>query len=182
MYEEINNIETKNSTPKKISQEEFSRLYDLYANDIVRICYFYLKDMQRAEDICQDTFVKLITSSTNLEEGKEKAWLLKVAINKCKDYWKSSWFKKVDLGDDNLKFLKSPFYKNNNNEKEELLHAISKLTPKFKDTVLLHYYQGLGINEIANILNISPGTVSSRLSRAREKLALYLRSSNENEE
>ncbi len=181
MYEEINNSENNKSIPKKMNQDDFSRLYDLYANDVIRVCYFYLKDMQRAEDICQDTFIKLISSSTTLEAGKEKSWLLKVAINRCKDYWKSSWFKRVTLGDDSFDFTNLSIEHDHDDVKQELLSAISKLPPKFKETVLLHYYQGLGINEISNVLNISPGTVSSRLSRAREKLAISLRGSDENE-
>lgn len=57
----------------------FEELYEKYANDVLRVSYFYLGDRQRAEDVCQDVFVRLMTNAPNLQEGHEKAWLLKVA-------------------------------------------------------------------------------------------------------
>ena len=55
-------------------------------------------------------------------------------------------------------------------EKRELKEAVRRLPPAFRDVVLLHYYQGMGITEIAGILGVPEGTVSSRLSRARKRL------------
>ena len=57
----------------------FEELYEKYANDVLRVSYFYLGDRQRAEDVCQDVFVRLMTNAPDLQEGHEKAWLLKVA-------------------------------------------------------------------------------------------------------
>ena len=73
-------------------------LYEQYANDVLRVCYFYLNDRFLAEEVCQDTFVRLMTSGTQLEPGHEKAWLLKVALNRCRDLWRSGWVKRVVLG------------------------------------------------------------------------------------
>lgn len=158
---------------KLLSRLSFEEIYDKYANDLIRTAYFYLKDKQKAEDVCQETFIKLITKQPILEDGREKTWLLTVTINSCKDILKSSWFKKTDLGDDH--FLTIAAHENKKSELEEdLLIAISALPAKFKDVVLLHYYQGYGVNEISQILKISLGTVSSRLSRARQKLQKYL--------
>ena len=55
-------------------------------------------------------------------------------------------------------------------EKNDLMEAVSKLNPTFKEVILLHYYQGFGISEIARMLDLPEGTISSRLSRARKKL------------
>ena len=71
------------------------QLYDLFATDILRFSYYYLGDRQKAEDVTQDVFVKLITHQPVLEPGKEKAWLLKVALNRCRDIWRSSWVRRV---------------------------------------------------------------------------------------
>ena len=76
----------------------FGELYESYASDVLRMCYFYLGDRQQAEDVCQDVFIKLLTTSPELQPGSEKAWLLKVAMNRCKDLWRSSWLKRVVLG------------------------------------------------------------------------------------
>ena len=76
----------------------FEELYEKYANDVLRVSYFYLGDRQKAEDVCQDVFVRLMTNAPELEEGREKAWLLKVALNRCRDLWRGAWVKRVVLG------------------------------------------------------------------------------------
>ena len=73
----------------------YEELYEKYATDVLRVSYFYLGDRQRAEDVCQDVFVRLITNAPQLEEGREKAWLLKVALNRCRDLWRGAWVKRV---------------------------------------------------------------------------------------
>ena len=94
---------TENS-PGKDRQEaspstlSFSELYEKYATDVLRVAYYYLGDRQRAEDVTQDVFVKLLSTRPELISGREKSWLLKVALNKCRDLWRSSWVKKVILG------------------------------------------------------------------------------------
>ena len=76
----------------------FDQMYTLYATDVLRVSYYYLGNKELAEDVTQDVFVKLLTNRPVLEEGREKAWLLKVALNRCRDLWRSAWIKKVVLG------------------------------------------------------------------------------------
>lgn len=151
-------------------------LYQLYATDVLRMCCFYLGDRQRAEDVCQDVFVKLIRQRPPLEDGKEKAWLLKVAMNGCRDLWRGAWLKRVTLGDDSMQTIAAPDDSERRSEARELMDAIRRLPPDFRETVLLFYYQNYGIAEIADMLGLSQGTVSSRLSRARDKLKKILES------
>ena len=66
----------------------YAELYEKYATDVLRVSYFYLGDRQRAEDVCQDVFVRLMTNAPDLQEGREKAWLLKVALNRCRGLWR----------------------------------------------------------------------------------------------
>ena len=76
----------------------FDELYRLYATDVLRVSYYYLGSREQAEDVTQDVFVRLIVNHPDLEPGREKAWLLKVALNRCRDLWRGAWFRKVVLG------------------------------------------------------------------------------------
>ena len=78
--------------------ELFEQLYSQYADDVLRVAYFYLGDRQKAEDVCQDVFLRLLTRTPDIQEGHEKAWLLKVALNRCRDLWRGAWVKRVVLG------------------------------------------------------------------------------------
>ena len=73
----------------------FEELYERYATDVLRVSYYYLGNREMAEDVTQDVFVKLITNAPSLEEGREKAWLLKVALNRCRDIWRSAWMRRA---------------------------------------------------------------------------------------
>ena len=147
----------------------FARLYDQYATDVLRVCYFYLSDREKAEDVCQDVFVRLMTTHPVLQPGREKSWLLKVALNRCRDLWRGAWVKRVVLGTP-FECVPAPDEISQRTEKNDLMEAVSKLNPTFKEVILLHYYQGFGISEIAQMLDLPEGTISSRLSRARKKL------------
>ena len=74
-------------------QAQFEELYAQYADDVLRMAYFYLADKQKAEDVCQDVFVKLYTRGEAIAPGCEKAWLLRVTVNCCRDLWRSAWLK-----------------------------------------------------------------------------------------
>ena len=148
----------------------YEELYEKYATDVLRVSYFYLGDRQRAEDVCQDVFVRLITTNPDLQEGREKAWLLKVAMNRCRDLWRGAWLKRVVLGGPAFELIPAPDEFSRIGDRQEMMAAINKLPAMFKEVILLHYYQGFGISDIAEMMELPEGTISSRLSRARKKL------------
>ena len=152
----------------------FEELYERYATDVLRVCYFYLGDRQKAEDVCQDVFVRLITTSPQLQEGREKAWLLKVALNRCRDLWRGAWLKRVVLGSPAFELVPAPDEIDSLADRQEIMQAINQLPTAFKEVILLHYYQGYGISEIAEMMELPEGTISSRLSRGRKKLESIL--------
>lgn len=154
--------------------EQTERLYSLYADDVLRVSYFYLGDKQKAEDVCQDVFVRLLTKGPKLEEGHEKAWLLKVALNRCRDLWRAAWVKRVVLGSEKMEMMPGPDDIRQADEKAEMIEAVHQLPAPFREVILLHYYQGFGIAEIAAMLSLPEGTISSRLSRGRKKLETIL--------
>ena len=153
----------------------FDELYQNYATDVLRVAYYYLGSRELAEDVTQDVFVKLLTNCPSLEPGREKAWLLKVALNRCRDLWRSSWIRKVVLGHPGFECFPAPDMIGHLADQQTLSEAVNRLKPEFKEVVLLFYYQGFSVAEIAEMLGIAEGTVSSRLSRAREKLQKELK-------
>ncbi|MEA4998199.1 MAG: RNA polymerase sigma factor [Candidatus Limiplasma sp.] len=152
----------------------FEELYERYATDVLRVCYFYLGDRQKAEDVCQDVFVRLMVNAPQLEEGREKAWLLKVALNRCRDLWRGSWVKRVVLGSPVFELIPAPDDTERREDQEIVLKALHALPPAFREVILLHYYQNYGISEISKMMDLPEGTISSRLSRGRKKLETIL--------
>ncbi len=154
----------------RMEESRFEELYAAYARDVLRVSYFYLHDRDKAEDVTQDVFMKLLLTAPDLVPGKEKSWLMKVALNRCRDLWRSAWLKRVTLGIEKVERHRAPDRTDEFLEREELLDAIGRLSPDMRSVVLLHYYQGMGVAEIAELLNVPEGTVSSRLSRSRSRL------------
>ena len=152
------------------SSAYFADLYEKYATDVLRMCYFYLADRKKAEDVCQDVFVRLTTTNPELQDGREKAWLLKVAMNRCRDLWRGAWLKRVVLGSPMFELIPAPDEYGQMADQQEMMAAINQLPSMFKEVILLHYYQGYGISEIADMMELPEGTISSRLSRGRKKL------------
>ena len=153
----------------------FEELYDAYGRDVLNISYFYLHDRQKAEDVTQDVFLKLFSANPDLQKGKEKHWLMKVTLNRCRDIWRSSWIKRVSLSMEKAEKQRAPDRTDSYLDREEMLTAIATLSDGLRKVILLHYYQGYGVGEIGEILGIPAGTVSSRLSRARKQLGDLLK-------
>ena len=153
----------------------FEEIYEKYATDVLRVSYFYLGDRQKAEDVCQDVFVRLITNAPVLQEGREKAWLLKVALNRCRDLWRGAWVKRVILGSPAFELIPAPDEIDKLADQQEIVGAIHQLPASFREVILLHYYQGYGITEIAEMMDLPERTISSRLSRGRKKLESILK-------
>ena len=164
-------------TSARMDDARFEAIYEKYADDVLRVSYFYLGDRHQAEDVTQDVFVRLLTNAPDLEVGREKAWLLKVALNRCRDLWRAAWVKRVVLGSPALELTPAPDRMDERLEKQELMAAVRRLPGDFRDVILLHYYQGYGIAEMAKLLGVPEGTVSSRLSRGRKKLEEILKES-----
>ena len=152
----------------------FDALYTRYASDIIRVSYFYLGDRGKAEDVCHDAFVSLSVNRPALEPGHEKTWLLKVAMNRCRDIWRSAWVRRVISGSPAFEMIPAPDTLGKHMEKAEVLQAVHSLPADFREIFILYYYQGYGISEISGILNLPEGTISSRLSRGRKKLEAIL--------
>ena len=134
-------LESSVKAPDRNAQ--FEELYAQYADDVLRMAYFYLADKQKAEDVCQDVFVKLYTRGEAIAPGCEKAWLLRVTVNCCRDLWRSAWLKRVVLGAPTLEII--PAQEDTieqREEKAELMRAIHKLPVQFRETILLQLLSG----------------------------------------
>jgi len=156
-----------------MSPETLSAIIDRYGQMILRTAYMYLRDRQKAEDVCQEVFLRVFRDNRAFDsEEHEKAFLLRVTINLCKDQLKSFWNKRIVLDD-----TKEPVPEGDIADKvasdearRALYESVLALPEAFKDVVLLYYYEGYNTREISETLKIPDATVRSRLKRARERL------------
>ena len=87
------------AVPSMNRETKLSEWIEMYSDTILRTCYLYLSDLQQAEDVLQDTWIKAWKHMDDLERKEvrnEKAWLLRIAINTCKDYRRTAWFRHID--------------------------------------------------------------------------------------
>lgn len=155
------------------SEKELTRLMEAYEVPLLRLCAAYLRDRQLAEDAAQDTFIKAYRHLHELKDaGSEKSWLMRIAVNTCRDYRRQSWFKYVDRRVA-LDSLPEPAW-DPTPEQSALSLAVMGLPRKYLDVTLLYYFQNMSTKEISSALGIPQRTVSSRLMRAREKLRIEL--------
>lgn len=152
------------------NEAEAKRALTLYADMVRRICFMHLKNYSDVEDVFQEVFLKYILNEKRFEsDAHEKAWLISVAINACRDVLKSFLRRKViSIEDVNIE----PFYIQEG--EKELLGVVLGLPQKYRDAIYLFYYEGYSAVEIAKILNKKENTVYTWLDRARKELKKQL--------
>lgn len=167
----------KGRMEKNYNMEDYlTFLMDSYGNSVFRMCYAYLKDYQLAEDVAQETFIRVYQHYGKFRnQSSIKTWIIQIAINLCKNKMRTHWWKER---------LQQVFLETEKAVTENydsvldghlILEEIGKLPLKYREVILLYYYQEFEISEIAEILNMKESTIKVRLVRAREKLKPNLR-------
>lgn len=149
------------------TDEYIEHVLDKYSAMLIKLAFTYVKNSSDAEDIVQDVFIKLIKNTKGFASHEhEKAWLLRVTINSCKNYLKSSYYRLSMPLDENLSY--------NQKEPSVILEAVLKLPAKYRTVVHLHYYENYSIEELAKLLHKNPATIGTWLSRGRGLLRTTL--------
>ena len=135
------------------------------------MCYSFMGNAPDAEDVTQATFMRLIDHPREFAgEDHERAWLITVASNICKDVLKSAARTRVDALPEGVEFVDESARADASLEEDETLQAVLRLPDVYKDVVYLHYYEGYKTEEIARMLGSPASTIRNRLRDARAKL------------
>ena len=145
------------------SEQEVNRAIERYADTVRRICFVHLKNRADTEDIFQTVFVKyLLHGEPFASEEHERAWIIRVTLNACKDLLKS-FFRSRTVPLEELTDRAMPA----ETEQRKVLQAVLALPVPYRDVIYQHYYEGYTAPEIAGILGKNVNTVYTRLTRAR---------------
>ena len=139
---------------------------------LLRTCYLLLRDTALAEDAVQETFVKAWRFYDSYrKEASEKTWLMRIAVNTCRDLQRSKWFIHIDrrVNMDDLPESAVPFELPD----DTVTNAILSLPTALRQVITLRYFQSLTVQEVAEVLHVSRRTVHYRLDKAER----YLKSS-----
>ncbi len=140
---------------------------------LLRTCCLLLRDAALAEDAVQETFLKAWRAHDDYRrEASEKTWLMRIAVNVCRDMLRGGWFRRMDRKVD-MADLPEPSAAFSEPD-DTVTRAILSLQDGLRQVVVLHYYQGLTIQETADVLRISRRTVHYRLDKAERALRAAL--------
>jgi len=143
----------------------FEEIYDRHFITVYRVCFSYTKNEADTEDMVASVFEKLLKNASTFKNAEhEKAWLLRTAINQCKDFLKHWWRKSADIAD--CEHIES----SNLTDENELLTTILELPPRYKDVIYLYYYEGYSSADIAKILKKPHSTIRNQMWEARNLL------------
>ncbi len=145
------------------------RILAVYGNNILRLSYSYLHNMEDAEEVVQDTLVQFLKTTPEFaDETHEKAWLLRVAGNLSKNRIKYNKLRETDE-------LNEELAAENREDLSFVWQAVRELPVKYREVIHLFYYEGYTTAQIAKILKKNEATVRSCLSRGRERLKTILK-------
>ncbi len=149
-------------------------LVERYADLLLRVGYAWLGDRDDAQDICQNVLIKLLERPREFPDpGQERAWVIRLAVNECKNWKRSAWNRhRVPLEEGAALSAEDP-----GPESETLLDRVRALPELYRSIIFLRYYEGYEVREIAKLLGIPAPLVSTRLKRAKEKLKIMLEES-----
>lgn len=154
---------------KQIEQNEAERIVNTYSDLILRLSYTYLKSTYDAEDICQTVFLKLLTNRKTFDSSEhEKAWIIRVTANACKDLLRSL-SRSHTIGLEIISEVSAP-----EPPESSVLDAVMALPAKYREVIYLYYYEGYSAKEIGKMLGQSIAAVNAHLSRGRKKLKTLL--------
>lgn len=162
---------------KNGNKKAFDKLYELTHNDVWYNCLSLLKDEENAKDIMQETYITAFLKLDTLnDEQKFCGWIISIAVNKCKNKLKGKVEYRIDdevlITEAETDELMLPEEYVTKTEKRKVLLQIMEDTLSFNQyqTVLMFYFDEMSISEIAQGLEISEGTVKSRLNSSRAKM------------
>ena len=165
----------------RLTDAAFEGAVERYGDTVFRLAYSYLKNRADAEDVMQETLLKLYLERKPFRspeherywvvresEEHRKHWLLRVAVNESKKLLRSPWRRRTGP----LEEAGEPVF--DTPQQSELYQHVMGLPPKYRAAVYLYYYEDCSVQEIAAAMGANPSTVQTWLMRARGKLKLIL--------
>ena len=157
-----------------MEREEAARLVEVHGQAVYRLAYARTGSREDAEDITQETFLRLVRAAPVFrDEAHCRAWLLHVAMNCTRSLFRRPW-RRRDLPLEEAANAAAP-----EGERGDVLEAVLALPDQYRAPVHLFYYEDLTVEQIAKILGLREGTVRTRLSCARGMLRDMLKEDEE---
>jgi RNA polymerase sigma-70 factor (ECF subfamily) len=155
---------------KKGQEDAYRQIVEEYGNRLLRTCYLILKDREEAEDVVQETFIKVFKKMDSFREDSGLfTWIYTIALNlsrdrlrKKKDFLtlEDEWVGNTDVEYEIEKII----------DRELLRKELFEMNALYREVLVLYYFEELSIKEIANLLKEKEGTIKSKLSRGRNIL------------
>ncbi len=160
---------------KNGTEESYRKLIEIHGSKLLQTCYLILRDRHEAEDVVQDTFIRVFRSINNFKgESSLYTWIYSIAVNNARDRLRSrKEFVELsrELSDDGD--LESEYVEEI--DKESLRRAVHEMSTIYREVLVLYYFRSFSIPEISKMTGESQGTIKSRLSRGRKQLGDSLR-------
>lgn len=161
----------------KDDESLLDEIMSLYGQDILQLVYSYVKDPVVAEDLTQEIFIKCYKAlSTYNQQSNIRTWLWRIAINHCKDYRKSWYFRKVSTAEEEQEWTSTDDVEEEviqQDEDRQLAVAVIELPIQYRELIYLHYFQEMKLKEISEITGVKLGTVKTRMRQAKRRLKTY---------
>ena len=155
------------------ARETLDQLMREHGSRLLRLCAMNLRDASLAQDAVQDTFLKAFRQFHRFRgDADPLTWLTSIAMNVCRDYRRTAWFRHVDrhVEIDVLPAASSFTFPDNT-----VIRAVTGLPPRYREVILLRYYQNMKQKDIAAALGLSDRAVRQRLSKANNMLREQLK-------
>lgn len=172
----------------KYKSEQIRYLMNTYSEDLRRIAYLYVHDIHKCEDIIQEVFLSAYHHLEKFrEQSQYKTWLIRITINKCKDY-NRKWHLQhmISTSSTEIDSLFTTYEKSPADLLEEkeniqfIIHTIHQLPSIYIEILTLHLFQQLSIKEISEVTNLKINTVKIRMMRGKALLKSALTKENPN--
>ena len=159
---------SRNAALSSHNEQDFIRMVDQYCHLLTGLCVISLRDIHLAQDVVQETFLRAWRKGT-LRPETEKAYLVRVALNLCRDIHRSPWMRCTDrsITPDDLNIPVPP-------QDNDVLREVYALPPKERQVIVMHYWGNLSADEIASALRTSRASVYRIMDKAKAHLRIQL--------
>ena len=148
---------------------DIEQIIDEYSAHLLRLAYFYTKNIHASEDIVQEVLIKFYEANYE-EQGQLRSFLATMTVNRSKDYLKSWAYKKMQFETKWWMKTTDRDHLIQQEERSKIGAAILKLPLKYREPIILYYYEELSVGKVSEILQINENTVKTRLKRGRDQL------------